>query len=584
MADDYRKTELAQEEAGPLDGQLSIIIDDNIDPKLNQQSPDFDAAAYKKAIEDAGGVDEVTEQLRQSINETKKILIESERNYKKAIADALSNGLAKEFSLNVHGLIDYIQQHGEEIDRISETQEELAKLQPYIEMELDVSRTDNSPLSFVDFLDLVSVYGEPMNEWASGILEGARQRKDNKKSESPSIELAKAQGAIITLANKVATIANKEMGLWASIDNFKTIPEQLKPIYDEFGKLNEISIHGEQLQPLDNIHISFLMALLQIAYMFDLREVNSQSGAVIPIYLPKFFKETKIDPRPRVRENRNKLRRRAEDEKKSMPLLRRDKFIELMAPLDNRLGVIPGQGHYALARFISWDEKSEVANISIPYELKLVEMYRLENHGAISNIFHADIINEPNTAIEVANRIAIGVIQRGVLRSQEDTYSTPAKKPAKVTTINQDGTKTIVEYQKEEIAQQRPKEKYIEWAARFDTIINECPQLKRELERIRTEQRAGEKAAIEERKSTEQIAEARKQDHKTDPQRINKKLKDTFTAAIRIINEKSDMPQYYKSFKIKTNRFNEFKAPTSSTLKDKIIISHKGKNPDYDRA
>ena len=575
MAEDYKQTEPAQEEAGPLDGQLSITIDDTVDPKLNPNSPEFDREAYIEATtelaKDAGT------RLQESLAALQKNLVESEMKYKKAIATALSNGLSEEFSLNVHGLIDYIQQHREEFEKLNEAQEALAKMQPYIEFELDEAATGEPPITFLDFLEQISGTGEPMNEWAAGILERARQRQAQAyiKSETPSIELAKQQGAIVTLANKVATIASKEMGMWAAIDNFKTIPEQLKPIYDEFGKLNEISIHGEQLQPLDNIHISFLMALLQIAYTFDLREVNSQSGAVIPIYLPKFFKETKIDPRPRTRKNKNELRKRAEDEKKSMALLRRDRFIELMAPLDNRLGVVPGQGHYALARFISWDEKSEVANISIPYELKLVEMHRLENnHGAISNIFHADIINEPNTAVEVANRIAIGVIQRGISRSQEDTYNAAQAISSKVTTtIEPDGTKTIVEI----------KEKYIEWAARFETIIKDCPQFKRDLERIRTEQRAGELAAIEAGKSNEEIAAARKKDHKTDPQRINKKLQDTFTAAIRIINEKSDMPKYYKSFEIKTNRFDSFKAPTSSTLKDKIIISHKGKNPNYDK-
>jgi len=77
------------------------------------------------------------------------------------------------------------------------------------------------------------------------------------------------------------------------------------------------------------------------------------------------------------------------------------------------------------------------------------------------------------------------------------------------------------------------------------------------------------------------IAAARKIDHKTDPQRVNKKLKDTFTAAIRIIMEKSEMPRYYKNLTFRTEPFEVFKAPTNSTLNAILNVSHEGKDPTF---
>ena len=65
-------------------------------------------------------------------------------------------------------------------------------------------------------------------------------------------------------------------------------------------------------------------------------------------------------------------------------------------------------------------------------------------------------------------------------------------------------------------------------------------------------------------------------------QRINKKLKDTFAAAIRIIMEKSDIPKYYAAVEIKTAPFDTFKAPTNSTVNTgTLVITHKGKNPNF---
>ena len=116
---------------------------------------------------------------------------------------------------------------------------------------------------------------------------------------------------------------------------------------------------------------------------------------------------------------------------------------------------------------------------------------------------------------------------------------------------------------------------------KFATLIEDCPELQRELEAIHSGQGKAEEEAIKEGKPAKDIEAARRSDHKNDSQRINKKLKDTFTAAIRIIMEKSEIPKYYKGLTIKTARFDTFKAPTNSTLNAQLIITHSGKDPTF---
>ena len=436
-----------------------------------------------------------------------------------------------------------------------------------------------------------------------------------KEDDPQAAEQQPTTGAITTLDNHVATIADKLLQYCFTSRSMWQLPGKHDDfIFDPAGKLNELSLNGEPLQPLDKIHTGFLMALLQLANICDLRVYNSTDNPNIGVPLPAFFRQTGIDPRPREWDKAAKeLKKRtpaADDQQ--LKQLRVKRFMEFMRPLDNRVGVIEGEGYYTLARFISWDEKSDTAYISIPYEIKLVELARLhtDRHTAISTIFHADILTENQAAVELANRIAVGLIERGVTRSQAETYKndTPRKPIRKTTTTTAaDGTKTTetLHYQPDPdpvtvtkertdengitttVTRTNPRPRIFRWESRFDTLIAACPQLQREIADIKTAQGAEETKVLEAAKAAgkpatpAEIAAARKIDHKTDPQRTNKKLKDVFTAAIRIIMEKSDAPNYYAGLEIKTGKLDTFKAPTNSTLKEKLVITHKGKNPDY---
>lgn len=410
--------------------------------------------------------------------------------------------------------------------------------------------------------------------------------KEGNQQQQPSapapIVLARSGGAITSLGGHVATIADKVLQFCFTSRDMKALPgEHDKFLFDSAGKLNEMSLNGQPLQPLDDIHTGFQMALLQAACMCDIREYNSKDNPSLGIHLPSFFRETHIDPRPREWDKENwAVKKRANEQ--TTKQLRLQRFIEFMKPLDNRVGIIEGEGYYTVARFISWDEKTDVAYIAIPYEIKLAEIARLhtDRHSAISTIFHADILTENQTAVELANRIAVGVIERGVTRSQSDTYKNknprkPIKK--KVTTTNPDGSKTTVEETFAPVPEEKtitraktdengvtttvtynnPQPRIFKYEAAFASLIADCPQLQKELDEIR------------------------RSNAKDKSQRVNKKLQDTFLAAIRIIMEKSDMPKYYAQLSITTGNLPRFKAPTNSTLKDKLTVTHKGKNPNY---
>lgn len=413
-------------------------------------------------------------------------------------------------------------------------------------------------------------------------IEEARQRR----------EQAQAEGVFETTSSNLATIAEKGLGFsYFTSAVIKSLPggvEMKDLMLDKEGKINlyDLTQQGRELEEVDRVHTGFLMWLLGLAYHnSDLRETNSNTPT-IPVNVPAVLTKMGIDPRPRLRQlntetNKKELARRQDG--LDMADLRRDRFMEFLRPFLN-MAAFFGEDLYQIIGFQSYNKATETIQIAIPYLFKLVEYSKLHatRHGAIVNIFHADIMTENQTAVEVANRIAMGVLLRG-LRPDMKTYknaATPqAKKTVQKTSLDADGNPVTV------VIDAPPR--VTTWAPKFSSLIKDCPQFEKELNGIRTSTGAAETAVIEAAKKAgkepdaKEIEEARKADHKIDPQRINKKLKDVFDAAIRIIMEKSDMPDYYAGFKIRTGKYDTFKSPTGSTLNDKLIITHKGKNPHY---
>lgn len=470
-------------------------------------------------------------------------------------------------------------------------------LQPYIEKELE----ENPGIGEKPFDELLLAAARRAR--ADGvnipieIKEETRRKRIAQGMETAykRRERAETEGVITNQHSAAATIADKGLGYsFFTSTVIKKLPEGIdKYILDpETGKINLYNLQqkGGELQDVDAIHTAFLMILLNLAENnSDLRETNS-TNAIIPVYVPTMLANMEIDPRPVAWNGEIKAVQRVdrEKDKRTLAEMRRDKFMEFIKPLLNVAGFF-GSDLYQIVGFHRYNLESETAYLTIPYMFRLVEYAKLnsDRHKAIRDIFRANIMTENQTAVEVANRIAIGVIMRGVTRMQADTYKSgthrkPFKKTRTVT--DAEGKKTTeTEYynQPQEPIIIDPPKRFIQWSIKFSRIIEDCPQLQRDIDEIRNGTGELEAEAIKAGKPETEIAAARRQDHKTDPQRVNNKLRDVFNSAVRIIMEKSEMPAYYQDLKITTGKFDKYKAPTNSTLNEKLIITHKGKNPHF---
>lgn len=476
-------------------------------------------------------------------------------------------------------------------DKTIKAMQIFSALCPYIEKEADEHPEKYTGEGFSTANELLAAAARRAREDGQDIpvlrAEEAVRRDEKENEKEPSQKaIARDKGAIMSLNGHVSIPSNKDYQDSFTSSKIKGLPGSFAEFeFDEKdGRLYEESLAGKSFLPVDQIHGGALMSLLQIANI-DLREYNSRENSTIGVYVPGVLKDAGIDYRPRIRDSQTKeLVKREKLDEQTAKHLRLDRFLNLINPFENRVGYIPGEGWYSIAKFVSWDEKTEVAYIAVPYEIKIIEKIMLYSDGytAISEIFHANIVSENPVAIELANRIAVGVIERGVTRSQSQTYKSdePPKLARRTTTkTDKHGNKQTVT---ETFAQDPPerqikktiqtedggtiekiinnpkeKAKNIVWECSFQRLINDCPQLSRELRIIRNG------------------------DFDNKAMRINKKLKDVFDAAIRIITTKSDMPHYYKDLKIRTVKYDHYKAPTSSTLNNKLIISHKGKNEDF---
>lgn len=447
-------------------------------------------------------------------------------------------------------------------------------------------------------------------------LKTEREQERRKRLAAAHKRRAEAEkaGSVTGAQYRLKTIANKSMGFDLFTANvLRHLPESAQDlVLDEQGKIDlyDLTTHGETpaeevLQEVGKVQTAFLLYLLTLADKNnDIREKNSRD-AIMPVYLPDFFEQAGIDPRPREWDGKTK-KLKPRNAELSRADARLDAFMKFINPLRNMAAWF-GDDLYLMAGFHSYHKETETVYVTAPYMFKIIEVAKLKagKHSALTAVFRADILNENPTAVEVANRITEGLILRGVSRADRPTAGTTRQREKKLTkTIKKPDGTTITETLTFEVvdaraivrdeaqgevaptlapAQQKPEPPTYTYSVQFETLIKACPQLARELDEIRNG--IGPTEAAEREKTTKgekaNIEEARRADHKHDSQRTNKKLKDVFAAAVRIIMEKTNIPQYYAGLTVRTGRFDTFKAPTNSTLKDELIITHHGKNPSY---
>lgn len=404
-------------------------------------------------------------------------------------------------------------------------------------------------------------------------------RKDSKELPKLAAEQI-AEHLELKNETRLALAADKDIGFeYFTSRVIWWIPNIKKYILDDSGRINifDLTKDGKPLekvlQKVDRLHTAFLMYLFGQAMSCDLHD-NTRMNALIPLDVRQFFKITGIEARP-VQWDADKQKVIKLDADLSMAEHRRRRFLEFLMPMDCFAGYFSKDAaFYRVAGFHTYDMKNEICYVMAPYMLRLAE-YRMESSkgGILDFLFNANVVGEKNqTAVELANRIVMGIRLRGLTPSANfkpqmkkhttkrtlpdgtkrvdiDEYVDPDAETFSVTDPDTGRTKTKTTH--------KPKSKPVTYDVKFLTLIEDSPALQKELDDILTD--GGEHIA----------------------QRYNKKLKDTFTAAVRIIMDKSDVPKYYRDLTITTDGFDTFKAPTKSTLKSKLIVTHYGKNPNY---
>lgn len=393
------------------------------------------------------------------------------------------------------------------------------------------------------------------------------------------------KGALMTIGGRIASYSTDDLKDALNAYSIYRLPSSVdrKRAFDDNGKLNALMLQDKPLEGLTEIHTAFLMAVVQAVSLAQIDDGDN----TISFYLPAICRDLKIDPRT------YSSKRKAGQDYADM---RFNAVLEMITPFDPLVGRTPDGNFYRVLTFESYDKGSDTMTISTPYlyRLKAIAEQRAteQKHPQLNRLLHSAVVNEPNrAAVELANRILTGIVNRGI-RADYRTYKSEPKVAKKtVTRTGKDGqrTTTTTVYDTDSQTDDAPApSKTVTYKVKYQTLIDDCPQLKSELDEIINGKGKAEREAEERAASAEEIKQAREKDRKTIPQRVNKKLKDVFTAAFRIIAEKSDAPARYLDFTlptttstIKGKKCKVYDIPTKSTLSRYMVITHKGRNPQY---
>lgn len=594
----------AEQEAQEASRRIYIVT--TPDPGGDPTAPDFDPVAYKESIGQATervktALDdsfkrvaenllnetgmgtlrelaaEISKQAIEGVNQAGKLAVDALSAYfKSAEFDAIKS-LARAAS-------EAIALQRERYEALTDRQKDLA---PFLEDELladpnlanigvyealeqgldDAGNPKDGPLKEVieRALTKLAEYEESVKMIdSSALFVEARQAKQPRDKRSKAVE----KGALMSMGGRLASYSAKGFENALNTPSIFKLPEERKDIaaiFNEHGQLNIVAMQGSKLQTLPDVHSAFLMALNQIAIIAAHNGLSSDTSGLMTVYLPQFCREIGLDPR-----KYSKLREGTE----GLPLdkLRFAAVLELLRPLEAYVGRTPDGAYWRLAAFHSYDPESDTLTFSAPYLYELRKAEALQQGKALNQLLHGSVVNEPNrAAVELANRILDGLLQRGTRPDYATYRNKPPVKKETVKTTKADGSKEtrITVYENQEQAAPAPAEPIVTYQVKFKNLIRDCPQFRRELEDIL----AGK-----------QIDPRTGQESKSKPAAAyNMKLKHTFEAAIKIILTKSDAPAYFVDLDInpKHPKTGGFAAPTKSALAHDLTITHKGKNPAF---
>ena len=439
-------------------------------------------------------------------------------------------------------------------------------IEPYLEKEIPALRTQPGleDITLDRLKQFLQPDGETIIEEIAGIPTPApiiaalkRARTSARRAATAKRRKAAEAQNFITPTGNLTFYSSEALQNALNSKSIYRLPGDPKDFsFDKKGKLNKLSLAGK-LENLTEYHVAAFGSILTRALNTYENDWQPELDS-IDIYLPEFFLMHGIDPRP--------TSTKRTEEKRSLSALRRDAFINLISPFDNLVGTPDGgKSFYRLMAFTGYDEETETARIATPYFFRLAEL----KDNKLNRLLHPDVITEQNTAaVELASVILTGVLRRGRTRPDSQTYRTPTNKRLKkeiITTTNPDGSKTKTEktytqaIEQEALEQPRkPTEKKFTYDPQYRYLIENCPQLSHKLKTI----------------------EQSNKEHKA--QLYNNVLQKTFTSAYRIILDKSDVHKFFEDFQIADvttdkNGVRKYRTPTKSILKNRLVITHKGK-------
>lgn len=376
--------------------------------------------------------------------------------------------------------------------------------------------------------DVLEYTKEVLQRLSEETKETLQEIEENNTEDTPKSTPRQARnkaiekGAIMTIENRVASLSSKELADALTGHAIFLLPSDSKNFVFDKGKLNSLSLSGDKLLPAEKIYTAVLMAILKMV----LQSQNQTGDYYITFYVNSICRELKIDPR----EFSSKRKENSEYNKLSMKEKRLATLVNIISLFDRAVAKLPDGSFYRVLSFSSYDAESDTMTIDAPYLFKIKEM---EEAKMTNILLHGSIAQESNfAAVELANRILTGLKQRGL----------------------RPDPKTDKDIERENNGE--PPLKKVTYKVKYSTLISDCPMLENELLKIETE-------------ST-----------KNKSQKKNKKLKDVFGAAYRIIRDKSDAFTYYKNltFSVMNSKTDAIITPTQSQLNGNLIITHEGKN------
>lgn len=343
------------------------------------------------------------------------------------------------------------------------------------------------------------------------------------------------------------------------------ITDKMRNSFDaESGRLNPITAGTLTTEDFDKITSTDPGLLAHVLhYVISSYVTEAQYGNTVPIYLPEFFRDNKIDPRKKQKDKETGI---IKTDEAPIAEARYNKFIEMITPYEQVIGRFDNGDIYRFMTFESYNKESETVIISTPY---LFEIARRVEARKFNRLIHPSITSEPNKAAqEIAIRIVQGLATRGA--SIPDPRPKVAEDQATERTTyktDEEGNRVKI-VEKFEPDEPKPKEaKKWTYRTKFSTLIKECPLIQRELEEIA-------------RKTVEK--DGKIIPHPNRNQLYNTKLKQTFEAAFRIVEERTDAKLYFENLTLHNrDPKGNYKPPTKSQLNSLLIYTFTGKNPDY---